>query len=155
MQGVIAAGFSVLAIREHQADRRLGKLKSMGRDQVLHLYKSKNKRRACDQVSEFHVALNHLRVLEVDERQNVSQRILALAKFAQDYLDKCKFTALLPSKQKLEEVRDTYLQLETEKAAFYLESLQREFKAGLANLETPSQRQGYISDGSTIHLGAF
>ncbi|WP_373533526.1 hypothetical protein [Vampirovibrio sp.] len=158
LQGVIAAGFSFIAIQDHQADHRLGNLKSLGSETILPLYKSKNKRRDYDQVAEFHVALNYLRVLEPEERQSVSQRILGLVKFAQDYQDKCKFRALLPNKKKLEEVRDAYLSLETDRAALYLEAVQREFKASLSTLEVPPpllQKQGYISDGSTIHLGEF
>ena len=155
MQDVIAAGFSFLAIRDHQADRRLDNLKSLGRNPIFPPNKSKNNRRNYDQVSEFQVALHYLRVLEADERQNVSKQILALAKFARDYLDKCKFTALLPSKKKLEQVRDTYLQLEARKTTLYLETVHSEFKAGLAIFEAPLHRPVSLSGSSAIHLGAF
>jgi hypothetical protein len=155
IQEVIAAGFSFLAIRDHQADRRLDNLKAIYSEPVFPPHTSRNNRRDYDQVSEFQVALDYLQVLEADERQNVSQQILALAKFARDYLDKCKFMALLPSKQKLVKVRDAYLQLETQKAALYLDTIQREFKASLISFETSLHRQSSISEGNTIHLGAF
>lgn len=155
MQDVIATGLSFVAIQEYQADRRLGNLKSLGSEKILPLYKSKNKRRDYDQVSEFHTALNYLQVLETNERQNVSLRVLDLAKFALEYLDKCKFTALLPDKKKLERVRDAYLKLEKGKASEYLKAVHQELKNSMQSKGTPLQKQGYISDGSTIHLGEF
>lgn len=155
MQGIIATGLSMVAIRDHQADHKIGNLKSIGTDKVLPLYKSKNKRRDYDQVSEFHMAMNYLQILEEPERRDVSGKMIELVEFARDYLEKCRYTAILPEKRKVERIRDIYLGLEREKARQYLETIRQEFLTSLQVQKSEPAKQDYISDGSTIHLGGF
>ncbi len=155
MQGVIAEGLNQVAIRDYKIDERMNTLKSMGTDKILPLYKSKNKRRDYDQVPEFHTAMNYLRVLEEDEQREVAKKVVDLAEFAQDYIERCRFVALIPDQRKVALVRDTYLSMERAQAQQYLEAVKEEFMVSLRPAVKESQEFGYIAGGSTIHLGEF
>lgn len=155
-QGVLAKGISQIAIRDHQADHRLSQLKSLGAERILPLYKSKNKRRDYDQVPEFHTAMSYLQVLSEDERRKLAEKVIELAEFAREYVEKCKYTALLPDQSKMENIQENYLRLETAKARQYLEATRQAFLSGLLRDKgQTTDKNGYIADGSTIHLGEF
>lgn len=150
-QSLIAEGITAVAIRDLQADQRLKHLKSLGAEKILPLYSSKNKRRDYDAVPAFHTAMNYLRVLEEAERNRIADSLMDLAEFIREYIEKCKYTALLPNRLTISKVRNNYLNLEQEKAAQYLKLTRQEL------LSTPipedSTRVGYVTEGSTLHLG--
>ena len=155
MQKIIAEGLSQLAVRDYQVDKRLKEVRSLGVDRVLPLYKSKNKRRDYDEIPEFHAAMNYLRILEEEEQREVSQTVTELARFAQEYVEKCRFVALLPDNRKVALVRDTYIKLERVQAQQYLEAVKAEFLSSLRPIPVERETQNYIADGSSIHLSGF
>lgn len=149
IQEIIAGGISSVAIRDYQADQRMGQLKSLGAEQMLSLHKSKHKRRDYDQVIEFHTAMNYIHILEDNEQKNIALTISGLIHFAHAYLEKCRFIALLPDRHKLAAIRDNYLSMETQQAKDYLQAVQDE----LSGLSKPNPTAAIIIDGSRIHLG--
>lgn len=155
-QGLIAGGINTVAIRDHQADERMSHLKSLGAEKILPLYKSKNKRRDYDSVPEFHTAMNYLRILEENERRKVADTVLELVEFANHYLEKCRYTACIPDPKKIEQVRDSFLGMETAKALQYLETVRKEVLSTLMPAKAQDgPKAGYVADGNTIHLGEF
>lgn len=155
-QGLIADGINTVAVRDHQADEKLSHLKSLGAERILPLYKSKNKRRDYDTVPEFHTAMNYLRILEEDERRKVTDTIIDLAEFAHHYLETCRYTACIPDQKKIEQVRDTYLEMETAQAMQYLQAIRQEVLSTLIPVKAQdSSKVGYVADGNTVHLGEF
>jgi hypothetical protein len=155
IQSVVANGFNWIATRQFQADTRLGNLKSLGSAVVLPLYKSKSKRRQYDAVPEFHTAINYLRVLQPEERHHVAERLMSFNRLVVDYVEKCKFTALLPDQNRLKKIAETFLPMEKERAHEYLLSVRQ----ALLTIHLPqpnvTERTPYISGGTSIHLGEF
>lgn len=155
VQFVAVQGISEMAIRYFQADIRLGNLKSLGTEVILPLYKSKSKRRQYDAIPAFHTAINYLRVLNPEERHHIADRMVSFHRLVADYLEKCKFTALIPDHTRLTHISETFLPMEKDRAEEYLTSVRQELLAIKGAPPNSTERKHYIFGGTSIHLGEF
>ena len=108
-QGTVAKGISLLAIKDFQANDKMSHLKSLGKEVILPLYKSKQKKRFYDTNPDMHNALNYLRVLTQEERIITSTKLLEISKYIEHYLNVCESSTFEPQIQKMQNIRDLYV----------------------------------------------
>lgn len=116
LQKTLAVGLNNIAIKDFNAEAKLHNFRSLGKDIVLPLYKSKQKLREYDQNQDFHNAINYLRILSQQERSSVSRKVIDIAAYLQQYLKACKKTRTKASRSTAEQIRDTYIEEGAESA---------------------------------------
>lgn len=108
-QGAVAKGISLVAIKDFHANDKMSHLKSLGKDVILPLYKSKQKKRFYDSNPDIHNALNYLRVLSPEERIITSTKLLEISHYLEHYLNVCESSTFEPQMEKLQNIRDLYV----------------------------------------------
>lgn len=127
MQEVIAGGVGVIAEREYQARELMQNLKSLGSDMILALYKSKQKKRGYDQNPVMHRTMNYMMVLTPQNRFFISERVVEMVGFVQDYLKICRDYTASPTLSTVESITDVYVQQGPEESRQLIRALKTDW----------------------------
>lgn len=144
IQEIIARGLSLIAVKDFKLDM---KLRMIGADNVLALYKSKLKRRKTDSNQNLHNAVNHLRLLAPEERKLVAEKIIDLAGHIDFYLTDCEILDIKSKTKDVTEIRDKYIKQGPEKALEYVNRIRED----VINIRQRTLRTEVSFDGGTIH----
>jgi len=120
IQEAVAKGIAMVAIRDHHADRIF---KSLGAEVTLSMYKSKQKRRAYDQLSALHQGFNYLRVLESEQRKVICKKIIEITGYVAYYLETCQKVERNAETSHVEEIRNVSIQEGKEQAQLHIQRL--------------------------------
>lgn len=112
IQTIIARGVMLMAFKWFKADDLLSSFKSVGKDKVLGLHKSKNKRRPYDQNPELHKAMSYMYVLTSDEQDFIARKIISLSRVILEYLKLCHQHQAPPRNQDVETFTQQYVEEE-------------------------------------------
>lgn len=124
LQSVIADGISMLAEQTFKISDMLKELKSLGTENVLAFYKSKQRKRDYDQIPAVHKAINDLMILTPENRIFMARKILGLMTHLQEYLRACKRHASVPSVSTIRETIHLYARYGASEAAQHLRGME-------------------------------
>lgn len=124
LQSVIADGISMLAEQTFKISDILKELKSLGTENVLAFYKSKQRKRDYDQIPAVHKAINDLMILTPENRIFLAHKILGLMAHLQEYLRACKRHASVPSVDTIRETILLYARYGAPEAAQHLRGME-------------------------------
>lgn len=124
LQALIADGISTLAERNFKISVLVKELKTLGTENVLALYKARQRKRAYDQVPAVHKAINELMILTPVDRVFLSRKVLGLMHHLQDYLIACKEHGSSPSPVTIRETVAIYVQHGSPETTRHLQSVQ-------------------------------
>jgi len=115
IQDIIAHGLSLIAIQDFKLNE---KLRTIGTVNVLALYQSKLKRRTTDIRQNYHNAVNHLRLLSIEEQKLIAEKIIDMGGCIDFYMsdyEEVKTEIELNTKN-VTSIRDDYIKWGPEKA---------------------------------------
>lgn len=99
--------------------------RSLGREKIMGLHKSKNKRREYDENSELHAAMNAFYILSEDNRELLAEHVLKMVRFIQYYLESCQITKTAPQMEEVVEVTRQYIYSGEKKVQIFLVNLRQ------------------------------
>jgi hypothetical protein len=109
-QTILGESIIELAENEFNINEMMAELRSLGPEKVLSLFKSKSKRRATDQVSQVHRAMNYMFVLPEGPRIFIATHIIGIVSYFYEYFKMCKQEGIQPSANVARQVCRAYLQ---------------------------------------------
>ncbi|MBX2861129.1 MAG: hypothetical protein KTR14_07835 [Vampirovibrio sp.] len=109
IQQIIVEGMIDLADQEYRASEILNNVRTLGRDKVLALYKSKQKKRDFDNDPMTHKLMNYMMILSDENRILMSNHILELVESVQEYLVTCKNYHENPDAEQIQGLTNTYV----------------------------------------------
>lgn len=127
IQTIISEATLFIADREFRENERERSVRSLGREKVLGLHKSKNRRREYDDNPHLHQAMNYLYVLSEDNREFIAEHILKMVRYIQHYLETCQITEIAPRIEEVAEVTRMYVQSGEKEVEIFLKKLREEF----------------------------
>jgi len=127
-QSVVADGINVMAEENHQASDAL---KSVGRDKITQLLKSKKKQRLYDKNASFHKTMNYLTILPEPKRDQLGKNFNDISTTVVNYVEDCKLTEQRPQINEVQQMTHLFVQSKGSKAVLdmYLDKAHPEFKA--------------------------
>lgn len=108
--------------------------RSLGREKIMGLHKSKNKRREYDENPDLHAAMNALYVLSEDNREIMAEHVLKMVRFIQHYLESCQITQTAPQMEEVAEVTRQYIFTGEKKVESFLLNLRKELLDGMETM---------------------
>lgn len=127
IQSIVARGISMLADKEFRVNEMMKSYRSLGRDKVLSLYKSKRRLRSMDEDASVHKALNHLSILSQEGQEFMAARILELMSLIAQYLKACKSYSQDPNEDEIMAMTQTYVAEGSKEALAFLVTLENTF----------------------------
>lgn len=127
IQTIISEATLFIADREFRENERERSVRSLGREKVLGLHKSKNRRREYDYNPHLHQAMNYLYVLSEDNREFIAEHILKMVRYIQHYLETCQIAETAPRIEDVAEVTRRYVQSGEKEVEIFLKKLREEF----------------------------
>lgn len=105
-QAIVSAGVNVLIERVLDTDE---KVKSVGKDKILSLHKSKNRNREYDKSPELHKTMNYLLILPDEGRESLGTQFQNIATTVVEYVDDCNATHQEPKAVEVEGMTQTFV----------------------------------------------
>ena len=133
---IIADGVVYLAEREFEAHVLLTSLKSLGPEKILHIYKSKNKRRSLDEDPALHKAMTYLFLLSDENRLLMARKITELIGFIYQYFETCKQFKKPSSREQVADLTSEYIRNGGDEARHFLAKVQKEFRHSVIAVPT-------------------
>lgn len=141
VQAVICKALINLADLKFKAGERLLNYKSMGKNKLLSMYASKNRRRAYDQSPMTHRIMHYGQFLAPSEKDYLIEKANGVVSMTTDYLGHCKTFQEPPTLQVIGELADEYLDKGESAAQDYLKQIQGTFEGKQDKPEkSPMQR---------------
>ena len=144
IQDIVSRGLTLISVQDFKLE---AKLRNIGFENVLALYKSKLKRRKADHSVCHHDAVNHLRLLDLRERHVVASRIIEMAGCIDFYLTECEMVEIQKQQNDVTDIRDTYIKLGPEIATEFVNRL----RFDIINARRNSGKEtGFIVDDGKV-----
>ncbi len=124
---IISEALITLANREFDATEQDNTFRTLGSDKIMGLHKSKNRRREYDENETLHKAMNYLYMLSDDGQDFMSDHILNMVKYIQEYFATCKEFHVDSNPEQVAQVTDAYVTSGAEGVQRFLKSLRDEF----------------------------
>ncbi len=144
IQDIVSRGLTLISVQDFKLE---AKLRNIGVENVLALYKSKLKRRKTDFSVCHHDAVNHLRLLEKWERKLVADRIMEMAGCIDFYLTECEMVEVQKQQSDVTDLRDCYIKLGPEIATEFVNRLRFDILNARKNTGTET---GFIVDDGKV-----
>lgn len=127
IQSIISEATLLIADKEFQQEEKEQQIRSLGREKIMGLHLSKNKRREYDQNPHLHKAMNYLYILSENNREFMAEHILKMVQYIQYHLETCKLAQRTPDLKEVAEIVNTYVKLGDESVKLFLKQLRHEF----------------------------
>lgn len=137
IKSIISEALLVIADREFRHDEKVRHVRSLGREKVMGLHKSKNRRREYDENPHLHQAMNYLYILSEDNREFMAEHILKMMRYIQYHLETCQITQVVPQIEDLAAITNTYVNSGDEAVSAFLKNLRHEFYEKLLQGKEP------------------
>lgn len=126
LKSILSEAILTIGDREFSEKKWERLARSLGREKIMGLHKSKNKRREYDENPGLHAAMNALYVLSEDNREILAEHIIKMVRFIQHYLESCQITQTAPELEEVAEVTRQYIYSGEKKVQTFLENLRYE-----------------------------
>lgn len=120
---IVSDGLVYLAERRYQADQSHSIRRNIGRERVLSLYKSKNKRRFYDTVPSLHKAMNYHFVMPQSIQKSLSEDSLEMVMTVVDYFSLCNQREISPTLNQLQLITIFYVENGKDGVRRYLDAI--------------------------------
>jgi hypothetical protein len=127
VQSIVCEAIMLIADREFDANEKMKSFRTLGRERILGLYKSKNKRRDYDQNELMHRAMNYLFILSEDNREFMADHILKMVQYIEHYFQTCHRAQMNPSPETIADITRTYMENGGKETEQFLHQLREEF----------------------------
>lgn len=127
IKSVISEAILIIANQEFRQKEQREQMRSLGREKILGLYKSKNRRREYDINPLLHQAMNYLYLLSEEKRDFMAEHVLTMVSYIQDYLQACQVTENKPSLENVTLITDLYVKSGDKAVKTFLKQLRFEF----------------------------
>lgn len=124
IQTVIADGVAQIAEDEFNVGETMNMFRSLGREKIMALYKSKNKARSYDKNPSFHKIMNYMTILPETHQDCMATHILCLSDHTANYLQLCQKLRTPPEVRTLQKLRDAYVTFGNERAHRFIQETQ-------------------------------
>lgn len=124
---IISEALITLANREFSEIEREKAFRTLGSEKIMGLHKSKNRRREYDINDTLHKAMNYLYMLSDDEQDFMSDHILNMIKFIQEYFATCKKFQINSEPEHVARITYAYVNSGSEGVEKFLKQLREEF----------------------------
>jgi hypothetical protein len=151
---IVAQGIVEIAERDCWAHQAINAVKSLGKEKVLALHKSKARRRFYDHNPQLHKAMNYIFVLSEGKRQYVCQKMKALIEYVFDYLKTCDEFKALPNADNIGELANTFVRKGSPATATFLEGVRKTFEGNHTTLPEKTLATSLRVDSSEIRISA-
>ncbi len=138
VQSIISEAIMLIADREFKEKKWQSNIRSLGKEKILGLHKSKNRRREYDENPLLHQAMNYLFVLSEEGREFMAEHILKMVQYIQNYLELCSEAQTPPEEETLALITKEYVLRGDEGAEAFLKNLRYEFLDKLKRGENPT-----------------
>ncbi|WP_373531769.1 hypothetical protein [Vampirovibrio sp.] len=140
IRSVLAKGMCAIAESDFNAHVRMNDLKSLGKDTVLALYKSQEKRREYDTDPYLCKAMNYLLILEPSDQFFLAMKVNDLIQVVQEFMGLCKAYAQTVQLAIVERITSIYVRCGLPEAQDLLETIHTKFKHYFSKKEDPATR---------------
>lgn len=127
IKSVISKAILVIADKEFREEEREQQIRSLGREKIMGLHQSKNRRREYDQNSHLHQAMNYLYILSEDNREFMAEHILKMVQYIQYHLETCQLAQRTSDLKDVAEIVAIYVKSGDEGVKPFLKKLRYEF----------------------------
>lgn len=127
IQSIIARGIIDLTNSEFKANELLKSCKTLGRERVLSLHLSQQKKRELDEDSDMFRAMTHMTIISEESQEYAAKKILELLQLLIDYMKSCQQYESEPNDEEVIAMTDTYIKHGKEKAKVVLAKLEHAF----------------------------
>lgn len=124
---IISEAMIALANKEFNALEQENNFRTMGGEKIMGLHKSKNRRREYDVNETLHKAMNYLYLLSDEGQDFMSDHILNMVKYIQDYFAACKEFKVESDPEDVARLTDAYVSSGKEGVERFLKALREEF----------------------------
>ncbi|MEB3245783.1 MAG: hypothetical protein VKJ06_07350 [Vampirovibrionales bacterium] len=124
---IVAEGVVEMAERECRANDIIKNLRTLGKDKILALHKSKHKRRFYDVNPQLHKAMNYIFVLSENNRLYMAKKMMELIDFVFDYLKACSSVQHVPCRDEIGNLASVYVRKGGAEAREFLEAVRQNF----------------------------
>jgi hypothetical protein len=136
-QTIFAEGMLLMAEQRFGANELMRSIKSLGREKVLALYKSKNKLRVLDQNQSVFNALNQMMVLSTEQCVELARTFVDLLLEVIVYIKLCKNAQQSPSHEVVSHMTDILVARGSYAVAQYVKQLEAEGVVTVYNVGSP------------------
>jgi hypothetical protein len=128
IRSVLAKGMCAIAENDFNAHIRIRDLKSLGKDKVLALYKSRDKKREYDLDPYLSKAMNYLMILEPSYQFFLALKVNDLVRMVQEFTDLCTEYAQSVQLEIVERITTIYVRFGLNETQDLLENIHGKFK---------------------------
>lgn len=128
VRSILARGFCAIAESDFDAHIVIKDFKRLGKEKVLALYKSAQKRREYDSDPYLTKAMNYLMILNPDEQFFISVKLLDLIHVVRDFMVVCKQHAVKLHLAMVEKITHMYVHCGRKEAEEFLTNSQNLFE---------------------------
>lgn len=145
VQKIIAEGITQLADDQFQANEILESRRTIGREKVLALFKSKQYQRKYDGQPLFHKAMNYFFILNERNRKTIVQKSNEVLNFSVDYFQMCETYEQDPDLKQVSTITHSCLREGGEKAQLFLRGVKEAFQRSKPRSKTTIQDDKIVS----------
>lgn len=128
IRSVMAKGMCAIAEADFNAHIHIQDLKSLGKDKVLALYKSQDKRREYDKDPYLSKAMNYLMILESSNQFFLALKVNDLIGVVQEFISLCKEYAQTVQLEIIERITNVYVRCGLNETQDLLAAIHTKFK---------------------------
>lgn len=133
---ILAKGFCAIAEKDFRAGELIHDLKSLGKEKVLALYKSRLKRREYDSCPWLSKAMNYLMILEPSDQWFLAVKLQEMIDVVRDYLVACKASGMAIRLHLVECLTNTYAECGAREAKNLYQNVVREIRRIAPEMKT-------------------
>ncbi len=139
-QTIVAQAINLIAENNLTAEEAV---RSIGKDKIMSLFKSKQKQRSYDKNTDFHKTMNYLHALAERERRTLGQLFLDLTAGTVKYVSNCRERGMDPQREVIENMAQLFMHSNGSPHALdaYIDKIHPEFRQAYtpsASLEVSS-----------------
>jgi hypothetical protein len=127
IKSIISEAILLIADKEFRQEEKERQVRSLGREKILGLHQSKNRRREYDQNPHLHQAMNYLYILSEDNREFMAEHILKMVQYIQCHLETCQLAQRTPDLKEVAEIVHIYIKSGDESVKLFLKQLRHQF----------------------------
>jgi len=135
VRSILARGFCAIAESDFDAHIVIKDFKRLGKEKVLALYKSAQKRREYDRDPYLTKAMNYLMILNPDQQFFISVKLLDLIHVVRDFMVVCKQHAVRLQLAMVEKITHMYVHCGRKEAEEFLTTSQNLFERMFIKIE--------------------
>lgn len=125
-QTIFADGITAFIEQECQSKPTLKSVTSLGKDKVLGLYKSKQRKRLYDKNPSLHNAMNQMYILGSQEQEHVVGQVRKLFLYVEHYFACCGSAQIQPTLGHIKMLTQAFMEKGAEETQKLLESIETE-----------------------------